>query len=140
VKLEYVSGIPSDDGNSYKRIFGFNEILENSLSDESELYEAVVGLEFPSDCLAVDGGFTVQILVFGFSVLMFSSFMPVFYFGFLVASVMVSTTLGALLVLPTVIYYFKLPIDKELDWKIFEKLNIKKMFASSTEWNGKRTE
>lgn len=72
--------------------------------------------------------YTSIALVFGFIVLMFSSFNPIFYFGFLVSSVMVATTLSALLVLPTVIYFFKIPLEKESNAKIFKIINIRKIF------------
>ena len=56
--------------------------------------------------LAVSGKailFTSFALVFGFSVLTTSNFFPIVLFGILTATTMVNTTIGALLVLPSVI-------------------------------------
>ncbi len=56
--------------------------------------------------LAVSGKailFTSIALVFGFSVLVTSNFMPMILFGILTATTMINTTIGALLVLPSVI-------------------------------------
>jgi len=50
--------------------------------------------------------FTSLALIFGFSVLGFSSFMPIRYFSILVALTMVNATLATLMVLPSVILRF----------------------------------
>lgn len=68
--------------------------------------------------------YTSVALIFGFSVMMFSSFRPVVYFGFLVSSVMLSTTIGALLVLPSVINFFHLPLAKQYSMPILKKWNL----------------
>ncbi|MFC1669998.1 RND family transporter [Spirochaetota bacterium] len=47
--------------------------------------------------------YTSLALIFGFSVLMLSNFMPIKFFGGLVALTMVATTIGALIVLPATI-------------------------------------
>ncbi len=47
--------------------------------------------------------YTSMALIFGFSVLMLSSFVPLLYFGFLLAISMIATTIGALIVLPAAI-------------------------------------
>ncbi|MDH5717131.1 MAG: MMPL family transporter [Spirochaetia bacterium] len=54
--------------------------------------------------------YTSVALILGFSILMVSSFKPVFYLGLLVSGVMFSTTIGALLFLPVYIYLFKIEI------------------------------
>jgi predicted RND superfamily exporter protein len=56
--------------------------------------------------LAVSGKaiiFTSIALIFGFSVLVTSSFIPVILFGILMATTMIATTIGALLILPAAI-------------------------------------
>jgi predicted RND superfamily exporter protein len=56
--------------------------------------------------LAVSGKaiiFTSLALIFGFSVLVASNFVPIILFGILAAITMIATTIGALLVLPSVI-------------------------------------
>ncbi len=68
--------------------------------------------------------YTSLALVLGFSVLLFSNFVPIMYLGILVTSTMVATTLSALILLPATIILFKLPIDKELKWRIFKYINI----------------
>ena len=70
--------------------------------------------------------YTSIALIFGFAVLMFSSFTPIFHFGFLVSLVMIATTFAALLILPTVIYLGNWQIHEELNWKILQKLNFRR--------------
>ncbi|RME88110.1 MAG: hypothetical protein D6767_10710 [Candidatus Hydrogenedentota bacterium] len=70
--------------------------------------------------------YTSVALIFGFSILMLSNFKPIFYFGFLVSSVMAATTIGALLGLPAVIHFFKIDVSKERKGKIFDKLNLQR--------------
>jgi predicted RND superfamily exporter protein len=56
--------------------------------------------------LAVSGKailFTSLALIFGFSVLLTSHFIPIILFGILTATTMINTTIGALLILPSVI-------------------------------------
>ncbi|MDH5721390.1 MAG: MMPL family transporter [Spirochaetia bacterium] len=62
--------------------------------------------------------YTSVALILGFSILMLSSFKPVFFLGLLVSGVMFSTTLGALLFLPAYIYLFKIEVPD------FENENI----------------
>ncbi|MCP5106337.1 MAG: MMPL family transporter [bacterium] len=54
--------------------------------------------------------YTSIALVAGFSVLMLSQFKPIFFLGWLIAGTMVATTIAALVLLPAVIVYFKLPM------------------------------
>jgi len=67
--------------------------------------------------------FTSFALIFGFSVLIVSNFMPIILFGILVAITMTATTFGALIVLPSVIKAGGLTLDenksKSLFWRIF---------------------
>lgn len=56
--------------------------------------------------------YTSVALILGFSVLVFSDFVPVYSLGYLVASVMLATTIGALLILPALIYFFNLRLKK----------------------------
>ncbi|MEA3470829.1 MAG: MMPL family transporter, partial [Thermodesulfobacteriota bacterium] len=65
--------------------------------------------------LAVSGKaivFTSLALVFGFSVLITSHFRPVALFGILTAATMINTTIGALLILPSVIKITGVNLDK----------------------------
>jgi hypothetical protein len=72
--------------------------------------------------------YTSVALVFGFSMFLLSSFVPIFYFGWLVASTMIATTIAALVLLPSVIICFKLDLSTELRWKVLNWLNLGKMF------------
>jgi hypothetical protein len=58
--------------------------------------------------------YTSIALIFGFAILMVSNFRPVFFLGFLVGSVMLTTTVGALIALPAVIKLTNLKI-KDID-------------------------
>lgn len=58
--------------------------------------------------------YTSVALVLGFSILIISNFKPIFYLGLLVSSVMFATTVGALIVLPSLIMTLKLKI-KNID-------------------------
>lgn len=77
--------------------------------------------------------YTSLALVFGFSVLLFSKFVPIMYLGLLVTATMIVTTISALLLLPSVIVLFRLPLDKELDWKILRWLNLNALFKLDEE-------
>lgn len=72
--------------------------------------------------------YTSVALVLGFSVLLLSEFVPVFYLGWLVASTMVATTVSALLLLPAVIILFKLPVSRESENRIFKYINFNRLF------------
>lgn len=65
--------------------------------------------------------YTSLALIFGFSVLMLSNFVPVFYLGLLVAGVMLSTTFGALVVLPAVIKFVNLQVKETITFANFEE-------------------
>lgn len=73
--------------------------------------------------------YTSLALLFGFMVLSISNFKPIIYFGILVAGTMISTTIGALLLLPSVINALKLDLkpysDKNIFWRI---MNLGKIF------------
>ena len=72
--------------------------------------------------------YTSLALIFGFSVLLLSQFLPIFFLSILMILTMVTTTISALVILPAIIILFDLKIDKELDWKIFKIINIQKFF------------
>lgn len=72
--------------------------------------------------------YTSLALISGFSVLLFSEFLPIFYLAILMILTILMTTVSALILLPGVIFLFKLNIDRELDWKIFKIINFKKFF------------
>ncbi len=72
--------------------------------------------------------YTSVALILGFSVLLLSEFVPVFYLGWLVASTMIATTVSALLLLPSVIILFKIPIYRENGSRIFKYINFNRLF------------
>jgi predicted RND superfamily exporter protein len=72
--------------------------------------------------------YTSLALVFGFSVLLLSEFIPIFYLGWLVASTMIATTVSALLLLPAVIILFKIPIYRESNSRVFKYINFNRLF------------
>jgi len=72
--------------------------------------------------------YTSLALILGFSVLLLSEFLPIFYLSILMIVTIVTTTVSALVLLPGIIFLFKLNIDEELNWKIFKILNFKKFF------------
>lgn len=74
--------------------------------------------------------YTSIALLFGFSVLTISNFKPLIFFGILCASTMITTTLGALIVLPAAIKATGVDLSESksdsLFWKIF---SIGKLFS-----------
>jgi predicted RND superfamily exporter protein len=83
--------------------------------------------------LAVSGKailFTSLALILGFSVFTVSNFRPVILFGLLMAMTMIATTIGALLVLPTIIKATNIdlaaPEEKSL---LYRHLNLGKIFG-----------
>jgi len=74
--------------------------------------------------------YTSIALIFGFSVLTLSNFKPILFFGILCASTMVTTTIGALIVLPSVIKVTGADLSESksnsMFWRIF---NISRLFA-----------
>jgi len=83
--------------------------------------------------LAVSGKailFTSLALVFGFSVLTTSNFFPIVLFGILTATTMINTTIGALLVLPSVIKATGVNLDKPAsDSWLGRHLDVDKVFG-----------
>ena len=73
--------------------------------------------------------YTSLALIFGFSVLMLSNFKPLIFFGILCASTMITTTIGALVILPSVIKATDVDLSEStsnsLFWRIF---NFGKLF------------
>jgi len=74
--------------------------------------------------------YTSLALLFGFAVLIISNFKPLIFFGLLCASTMITTTIGALIILPSVIKATDADLSESksnsLFWKIF---NIGKLFS-----------
>jgi hypothetical protein len=73
--------------------------------------------------------YTSLALIFGFSVLTLSNFKPLIFFGILCASTMLTTTVGALVILPSVIKAAEVNLSESrsdsLFWRIF---NFGKLF------------
>ncbi|TFG37246.1 MAG: hypothetical protein E4H39_02510 [Syntrophobacterales bacterium] len=87
-------GIGVDDTIHFLNTFRHNRALGSSID------------ETIAKTLAVSGKailFTSIALIFGFSVLLTSHFVPIMLFGLLTATTMINTTIGALLILPSVI-------------------------------------
>ncbi len=64
--------------------------------------------------------YTSIALIFGFGVLMSSQFLPVFYLGWLVASIIAVTTIGALVLIPAAIIFFKVSLDPQFELPRFK--------------------
>jgi len=74
--------------------------------------------------------FTSLALIFGFSILIASNFLPIALFGILTATTMINTTIGALLILPSVIKATGIRLDKPTDNSGFGRyLRIDKLFG-----------
>ena len=93
--------------------------------------------------LAVSGKailFTSLALVFGFSILISSNFLPIALFGILTAATMINTTIGALLVLPSVIKATGVNLDEPQSGSgIGRYLNIDKFFGMEQHYTVKKT-
>ena len=73
--------------------------------------------------------YTSVALILGFTVLLFSEFVPVFYLGLLVALAMLSTTLSALILLPAAAYLLnRFQLDREHDWKLLRRIKMSEYF------------
>jgi len=94
--------------------------------------------------LAVSGKailFTSLALVFGFSILITSNFLPIALFGILTATTMINTTIGALLVLPSVIKATGISLDEpEPGSGIGRYLNVDKFFGMDQNDSEKQTD
>ncbi|MCX8124388.1 MAG: efflux RND transporter permease subunit [Spirochaetes bacterium] len=78
--------------------------------------------------------YTSVALIFGFLVLVISSFKPVIYFSILLATTMITTTLGALLFLPATINLLKLDLSPaQHSSRILEYFNLGKYFEFESE-------
>jgi predicted RND superfamily exporter protein len=86
-----------------------------------------------SGTLAVSGKailFTSLALILGFSVFTVSNFRPVILFGLLMAMTMIATTIGALLVLPTIIKATNIDLaTPEKKSLLYRHLNLGKIFG-----------
>ncbi|HOM11495.1 MAG TPA: efflux RND transporter permease subunit [Spirochaetota bacterium] len=78
--------------------------------------------------------YTSLALIFGFLVLVISSFKPVIYFSILLATTMITTTLGALLFLPATINLLRLDLSPSKSTsKVWQYFNIGKYFELESE-------
>lgn len=78
--------------------------------------------------------YTSLALIFGFLVLVISSFKPVIYFSILLATTMITTTLGALLFLPATINLLQLDLSPSKSTsKIWQYVNLGKYFEFESE-------
>ncbi len=87
--------------------------------------------------LAVSGKaiiFTSLALIFGFFVFLLSSFIPIMLLGFLLAVTMIATTIGALLILPSVIKASRVNLEQpERETWMHRYLNLGKWFGLEEE-------
>ncbi len=91
--------------------------------------------------LAISGKaitYTSIALIFGFSVLTFSTFVPVVLFGALIAFTMVATTIGALIILPATIIATNISLDEmpadSLAGRVFWRyMHLGKLFRLSVD-------
>jgi len=114
-------GIGVDDTIHFLNTFRHNRTLGLSVDETIRRTLAVSGKAII---------FTSIALVFGFSVLITSNFLPIALFGILTATTMINTTLGALLVLPSVIKATGINLDKpESDSWAGRYLRIDKFFG-----------
>ncbi|MBU0993320.1 MAG: MMPL family transporter [Proteobacteria bacterium] len=72
--------------------------------------------------------YTSLALIFGFIVLTVSNFKPIILFGVLMALTMMATTVGALLILPSVINLTQVNLEKSEAW-YWKYLNLGKVFG-----------
>jgi len=79
--------------------------------------------------------YTSLALVLGFSVLMISGFMPVFYLGWLVSVTMIATTVSALVLLPAVVILFKVPLNKQMQGGVFKYIHLDEYFNLNNDEN-----
>jgi predicted RND superfamily exporter protein len=78
--------------------------------------------------------FTSLALIFGFFVFLLSSFIPIMLLGFLLAVTMISTTIGALLILPSVIKASRVNLEQpERETWMYRYLNLGKWFGLEEE-------
>ena len=78
--------------------------------------------------------YTSVALIFGFLVLVISSFKPVIYFSILLATTMITTTLGALLFLPATINLLRLDLSPSKSTsKVWQYFNLGKYFEFESE-------
>jgi len=103
----------------------FMKTLKGFLQDGLQTKEAIIETYKEAGMAII---YTSVALILGFSMLLFSKFLPFFDFAWLVVSTMAATTISALVLLPSVIIFFNLKIDKELNWKLFKIINFGKVF------------
>ena len=114
-------GIGIDDTKHFLNTFRYHR--EKKLSVDKTIEKT----------LAISGKaiiFTSLALIFGFSVLVASNFVPIILFGILVAITMIATTIGALLVLPSTIKATGVSLEESESKSLFWKyLYIGKLFG-----------
>lgn len=96
-------GIGVDDTIHFLNTFRHNRARGLSVDETIEKTLAVSGKAIL---------FTSLALIFGFSVLLTSHFIPIILFGILTAATMINTTIGALLILPAVIKATNIDLTK----------------------------
>lgn len=99
--------------------------LRHNLSQGMNMQAAIAATHKEAGMAIV---YTSLAIICGFSVFMFSEFKPVFYLGWLVAFTMLSTTISALVLLPAVINFLKIDLQKESKNKIFKWFDLNKLF------------
>ncbi|GEM_PF-324127 len=104
--------------------------LRANLKHSATMKDAIIAMHAEAGLSVI---YTSVALIFGFSVLMFSNFEPVFYLGWLMASTMVVTTIGALLLLPAVICFFKVDLRVKYTKGIFRWIHLDKFFENDSE-------
>jgi len=104
--------------------------LRANLNHSATMKDAIIAMHREAGLSVI---YTSVALIFGFSVLMFSNFEPVFYLGWLMASTMVVTTIGALLLLPAVICFFKVDLRVKYTKGIFHWIHLDKFFENDSE-------
>ncbi|HOO70347.1 MAG TPA: efflux RND transporter permease subunit [Spirochaetota bacterium] len=77
--------------------------------------------------------YTSVAIVFGFSVLMFSHFMPILESGLLVTGVMIASTLADLVILPSIVLTFGVYVHRIKDWKLFRLARLHYLLVDDDE-------
>jgi predicted RND superfamily exporter protein len=118
-------GIGVDDTIHFLNTFRHNRARGHSLDETIARTLAVSGKAII---------FTSLALIFGFFVFLLSSFIPIMLLGLLLAVTMVATTLGALLVLPSVIKASRVNLGQAEEEKwMYRYLNLGKWFGLEEE-------
>jgi len=115
-------GIGIDDTIHFMNTFRHYRTKNRSVDETIELTVARTGKAIIYTSLA---------LVFGFTVLLVSNFKPIIYSGLLICVTMFATTIGALLILPSIIKITGISLSEPDTVSLFRKaLNIRKNIKS----------